>query len=115
MIPRRSRRPLGSLDRDPRPDPAEDPSRLAGVLGDPDLTAGPVDRAGPLAHVYLGRALPGQCLLQLALGLLRVDHGCRDGPVGQHGHDVVTDLREPAVDEITPVRAARLGPEFAVS
>jgi hypothetical protein len=73
--PKKRPRAPASHDPGPWPDLVQARSGLAGMLDDPDLGTGPVDRSGPIGHIDLGRALQGQCPFQFPLGSLDVDHG----------------------------------------
>ena len=54
-------------------------------------------------------------VLELSRGGGRVDLVGGEGAVGQDGHDVITDLSEPAVDEVAMNRLIRPGSQLAVA
>ncbi len=54
-----------------------------------------------LGLVEVGRGSAGLGLLEFAGRGPGVEGGGRDGTVGEHGHDIVADFGETAVDEVT--------------
>src|SRR5438309_1588684 len=88
-------------------------STLAAVLGDPDHPGRPGDGPGLLGQVMLSgpSASPGQ--FEFLGGGQGVELAGGDGPVGQDSHDVVADLGETAVDEVSLVRPLRLRPQLS--